>query len=73
MSHIYNDNTKRPKPQEIQLGILGISAGEFLPFTGNSAEGVGSRKEHCWCYISVYENTLKKLLHLSPKSCCNFT
>ena len=29
MSQIYNDNTKRPKPKENQLGILGISSREF--------------------------------------------
>ena len=27
----------------------------------------------CWGYISVYENTFKKLLHLPPNSCLNFT
>ena len=72
MSQIYNDNTKRPNPQEIQLWILGISAREFTHFAGNSAEGLGSRRERCWGYISVYENIPKKLLHLSPKSCHNF-
>ena len=27
----------------------------------------------CWGYISIYENTFKKLLHLPPNSCLNFT
>ena len=45
---IYNDNTKRPKPKENQLGILGISSREFTHYVGNSAEGLGSRREHCW-------------------------
>ena len=72
MSQIYNDNTKRPKPKENQLGILGISSREFMHFTGNSAEGLGSRRERCWDYVSVFENTPKKLLHLCPKSCRNF-
>ena len=72
MSEIYNDNTKRPKLKENQLGILGISSREFMHFAGNSAEGLGSRRECCWDYISVFENTPKKLLCLSPKSCCNF-
>ena len=61
MSQIYNDNTKRPKPKENELGILGISAREFRHFAGNSAAGVGSRRKHCQCYISIYENTAKKL------------
>ena len=32
----------------------------------SSAEGLGSRTEHCWGYISIYENTPKKLPHLPP-------
>ena len=36
------------------LKILGI-----LP--ENSAEGLMSRTEPCWAYISIYENTLEKL------------
>ena len=36
MSQIYNDNTKRPKPKESQLGILGISSREFTHVAGNS-------------------------------------
>ena len=31
------------------------------------------RREHCRGYLSVYENTLKNLLHLLPKSCHNLT
>ena len=73
MSQIYNDNTNRPKLKENQPGILGISSREFMHFAGNSAEGLGARREHCWGYISVSENTPKKLLHISPKSCRNFT
>ena len=38
MSQIYNDNTKRPKPKENQLGILGISSREFTHYVGNSAQ-----------------------------------
>ena len=60
MSQIYNDNTKRPKPKENQLGILGISSREFMHYVGNSAEGLRSRREHCWGYISIFENTPKK-------------
>ena len=73
MCQIYNDNTNRPKLKENQPGILGISSREFMHFAGNSAEGLGARREHCWGYISVFENTPKKLLHISPKSCRNFT
>ena len=64
MGQIYNDSTKRPKPKEKQPGILGISASEFMHFVGNSAEGLRSRREHCWSY---YENTPRKFLHLSPE------
>ena len=73
MSQIYNDNTKRPKLKENQPGILGISLREFMHFAGNSAKGLGSSRKHCWGYVSVFENTPKKLLLISPKSCCNFT
>ena len=69
MNQIYNDNTKRPKPKENQLGILGISSREFTHYVGNSAEGLQSRTECCWGYVSIFENTPKKLLHLFPKSC----
>ena len=57
---------KRPKPKENQLGILEISTMEFTHFAGNSPEGLQSRREHCWDYVSVFENAPKKLLHLSP-------
>ena len=56
MSQIYNDNTKRPKPKENQLGILGISSREFKHYVGNSAEGLGSGREHCRGYIPIFEN-----------------
>ena len=61
MSQIYNDNTKGPKPKENQLGILGISSKDFKHSVGNSAEGFGSRREQCWGYYLIFENT--------PKSC----
>ena len=64
MSEIYNDNTKWPKPKENQLGILGISSREFTHFAGNSAEGLGSRRESSWGYVSIFENTPKKLQQL---------
>ena len=31
-----------------------------------------SRREYCWGYVFIYENTPKKLPNLPPKSCCNF-
>ena len=37
----------------------------------NSAEGLGSRRECCRGYVSVYESTPKKLLQLPPESCHN--
>ena len=73
MSQIYNDNTKRPKSKENQLGILGISSRGFKHFAGKSTEGLGSRRERCSDYLSVFENTPKKLPDLSTKSCRNFT
>ena len=56
MSQINNDNTKRPKPKENQLGILGISSREFTHYVGNSADGRGPRRECCWGYVSNFEN-----------------
>ena len=73
MTQIYNDNAKRPKPKENQLGILRISSREFTHFAGNSEEGLGSRRDRCWGYVSIFENTPKKLLHLSLKICRNFS
>ena len=61
MSQIYNKNTKRAKLKENQPGILEISSIKFMHFAGNSAEGLRSRREHCWGYVSILENTLKKL------------
>ena len=73
MSQIFNDNTNRPKSKENQLGISGISSRELMHFAGNSADDIGSKREHCSDNVSVFENPPKKLLHLSPKSCHNFT
>ena len=39
----------------------------------NSAEDLGSRREHCCGYRSIYQNTPKKLPHLLLKSCSNST
>ena len=39
----------------------------------NSAEDPGSRSEHSCGYISLHENTPKKLLSPPPKNCRNFT
>ena len=47
MRQIYTDNIKWPKPKENQLGFLGISPRELTHFAGNSAEGLGSRRECC--------------------------
>ena len=57
----YNDNTRRPKSKENQLGILKTC---ILP--ENSAEGFGSRREYFWGYISIDQNAPKKWPHLSP-------
>ena len=42
MSQAYNDNTKRPKPKENQLGILGISSRQFTHSGGNQQRASGS-------------------------------
>ena len=73
MSQIYNDNTKRPKWKESQLGILGISFREFTHFAGNSAYDLGPKREHYCDNVSVFENLPKKLLYLFPKSSHNFS
>ena len=66
MSQKYYENTKRPKMEENQLARSYVWTREFMHFTGNSAE-------HVLGYVSIYENTPKMLLHLSLKSCHNFT
>ena len=40
---------------------------------GNSADGLRSGRVCYLGYISIYENTPKKLLYLPAKSCSNFT
>ena len=52
---------------------LGISSREFMHFAADSAESLESRRKHCLGYISIFENTHKKLHQLSPKGYCNFT
>ena len=64
----YNDNTKWPKLRENQLGILKTYA--LCLKIQQSASGPGGVLLEL---LSIYENTLKKLPHLPPKSCCNFT
>ena len=62
MSQIYNDNTKRPKPNKNQQGILGISSGEFRHFAADSASGSGeSAAGATYLSLSIY-----------PKSCHTF-
>ena len=56
ISQIYNENTKRPKRKENQLGTLGSSSREFTHYVGRSAEGIRSRRECCWGYVSIFEN-----------------
>ena len=49
------NNTKRLKPKENQLRILKIYA--FCQKTEQKTSGLG---EHCWCYVSIYDNAPKK-------------
>ena len=62
-----------PKSKENQLGILGVSSREFTHFAGNSAFGLGPKREHCCDNVSVFENLPQKLLYPFPKSSHNFT
>ena len=39
---------------------------------GNSAAGLGSRRERRWGFESIYDNTTEMLEHLPPKSYHNF-
>ena len=36
-------------------------------FPEDLAEGIGSRRKRWWGYVSIYDNTPKKLPHLPPK------
>ena len=73
MSQKYYENTKRPKMEENQLARSYVSTREFMHFTGNSAEHLRFMREHVLGYVSICEITPKMLLHLSLKSCHNFT
>ena len=58
MNQRYNDNkkTKAERKSASDLENLRI-------LLENSAEGLGSRREHCWSYIvSAFENTTKNLV-----------
>ena len=60
--HIYSVKAKsqagNQRDNNTRLGILKIYA--FCQ--KKSAEGLGSRREHCWGNISVYENTPLKVV-----------
>ena len=59
----YNGNTKNKAEIKSARDLKNVHN-----FAGNLAEGLGSGRERCWSYVSIYENTPKKLPHLSPKS-----
>ena len=63
MNQRYNNNTTT-KAARYSAGDLKNLC--IMPY--NSAEGLGSKRERCWDFASVYENTPKKLLHLPPKA-----
>ena len=72
--HIYSVKVKR---QSGNIGVKDITTTardckNLHILLENLAEGLGSRSECCWGYISIYENTPKTSLHLPPKSCYNF-
>ena len=58
MSQRYNDNTKRPKPQDTQLGISKIYA-----FCRKIQQRASDPRESAAGVMSVYENTPEKLPH----------
>ena len=60
MSQRYNDNKKRPKPKENQLGILKV-------YIFCWKIQLRASRERCRGYISIYENTSEKLQHLPQK------
>ena len=55
--HIYSSTSQRCNDNIKNLRISSES----------SAEDLRSRREHRWGYVSIYENTPEKLLHLPPK------
>ena len=58
MRQRYNDNTKRPKPKENQLGILKVYA-----FCQEIQQNTSGPRERCWCYV---------FMRMHPKNCCIF-
>ena len=59
MSQIYNDNIERPKLQHLPLRILK----NLCILLENLAEGLRSRREHCWSVVvSAFEHTTKILV-----------
>ena len=63
MNQIYNGNTKRPKPKEDRLGILGVSSRQFTHFPGNSLLGPGESTA----------GTMYLSLRIHPKNCYIFS
>ena len=61
MSQRYNDNTKRPKPQDTQLGILKTYA--FCQKT----------QQRTSCPRDSAAGIMHLSLRIHPKSCHNFT
>ena len=59
----YNGNTKMVKATRYSARDLK----SLCILLENLGEGLGSRRGCCWGYISVYENTPKKLPHLPSK------
>ena len=58
MSQVYNNNIKRPKPQDIPQRILKI-----YRFYRKIQQSLGFRREHCRSYVvSAFENTTKNLV-----------
>ena len=61
MSQRYHDNTKRPKWEKNQQ-VRSYKSRHFAQEIQQRVLGPG---EHCWGYISIYENTPENLLQLS--------
>ena len=68
MSQRY-DNTKKPKAAR----YLASDLKNLRILSDNLVQGLGSRRERRWSYVSVLENRTEKLPHLPNRTCRNFT
>ena len=48
--------------KDLSHKILNLGSQKFTHFAENSAGGLKSRRERYWGYVSVFQNTLEKLI-----------